>query len=95
MKKRRDYQYILCEIFEAPLENSRHKIRAKPLAGQWAGSEYRIECPLSIRNDEQRGRILSLRREIQGRLRGATAVYVIPLAAGQSLGTGGVCLSIR
>lgn len=55
MRTRPDYRYIVCEIFEAPSENSRHKIRARPLAGQWAGPEYRIECPLNIRNPENVG----------------------------------------
>jgi hypothetical protein len=55
MKNHRNYRYIVCEILEAPTENSRHKIRAKPLAGQCAGPEYRIECPLGIRNHENVG----------------------------------------
>lgn len=55
MKNRRDYRYIVCEIFEAPNENSRHKIRARPLAGQWAGPMYRIECPLGIRTPDNVG----------------------------------------
>ena len=50
-----DYRYIVCEVFDAPHENSRHKIRAKPLPGQWAGPQYRIECPLSIRNPHNVG----------------------------------------
>jgi hypothetical protein len=51
------YRYIVCEVFDAPYENSRHRIRARPLPGQWAGPEYRIECPLSIRNRENIGEL--------------------------------------
>jgi hypothetical protein len=51
------YRYIVCVIFDAPNENSRHKIRAKPLPGQWAGPEYRIECPLNIREPENIGEL--------------------------------------
>src|SRR5258706_12004497 len=44
-----EYRYIVVEVIDAPHENSRHKIRARPLPGQWASPEYRIECPLDIR----------------------------------------------
>jgi hypothetical protein len=44
-----EYLYIVAEIFDAPHEKSRHKIRARPLPGQWASPEYRIECSLDIR----------------------------------------------
>jgi hypothetical protein len=49
------YRYIVAEIINAPGENSRHKIRARPLPGQWAGPEYRIECPTNIRKSENIG----------------------------------------
>ena len=52
-----EYRYIVAEIIDAPYENSRHKIRARPLPGQWAGPEYRIECPLSIRKAQNIGQL--------------------------------------
>lgn len=45
-----EYRYIIAEVIHAPHENSRHKVRVRPLPGQWAGLEYRIECPLDIRH---------------------------------------------
>lgn len=52
-----EYRHIICEVFHAPYENSRHNIRARPLPGQWAGPEYRLECPLNFRNRENIGEL--------------------------------------
>lgn len=52
-----EYRYIIVEVFSAPYENSRHKIRARPIPGQWAGPEIRIECPTSIRHAQNIGEL--------------------------------------
>jgi hypothetical protein len=52
-----EYRYIVAEVIAAPHENSRHKIRARPLPGQWASPEYRIECPLDIRKPKNVGHL--------------------------------------
>ena len=52
-----EYRQIIAEIIYAPHENSRHKIRARPLAGQWAGPQYRIECSLDIRHKRNVGEL--------------------------------------
>lgn len=57
MAHEREYRYIIVEVFAAPNENSRHKIRARPIPGQWAGPEIRIECPTSIRYPENVGEL--------------------------------------
>jgi len=51
------YRHIVAEIISSPYENSRHKVRARPLPGQWAGPEFRIECPTDIRHNENIGQI--------------------------------------
>lgn len=52
-----DYRYIIAEVIDAPHENSRHKIRARPVPGQWASADCRIECPLDIRKPENIGQL--------------------------------------
>jgi len=55
-----EYRYIVVEVIAAPYESSRHKIRARPLPGQWASPAYRIECPLDIRKPENVGQFYRL-----------------------------------
>ena len=59
------YQYIVAEIIDSPDENSRHKIRAKPLPGQWAGPELRIECPTRIRYKSNIGQLYKFRAKFK------------------------------
>ena len=47
-----EYRYVIIEVIDAPLEASRHRIRAKPLAGQGYDEDIRMECPTSIRHEE-------------------------------------------
>jgi hypothetical protein len=51
------YRYIIAEVINASHENSRHKIRARPLPGQWASPACRIECPLHIRRADNVGQL--------------------------------------
>ncbi len=50
-----DYRYVIIEVIYAPSEASRHKIRAKPLADQGYDEDIRMECPTSIRHEENIG----------------------------------------
>lgn len=50
-----EYRYVIIEVIHAPHEASRHKIRAKPLAGQGYDENIRMECPTSIRDEENVG----------------------------------------
>ena len=59
------YRYIVVEVISAPSENSRHKVRARPLPGQWAGPELRLECPTSMRGPENVGRLFKVWAKIK------------------------------
>ena len=52
-----EYRYIIAEVIYAPHEKSERSIRARPLPKQWAGPEYRIECPTEIRKMKNVGEL--------------------------------------
>ncbi len=49
MKNITEYRYIIVELFDGTRENSRHKIRARPLPNQWASPAVRVEFPSGFR----------------------------------------------
>lgn len=65
MSDNNPYRYIVAELFSASREKSRHKIRARPLSGQWASSDYRIECPLGIRKVENVGQLFKFKAKFK------------------------------
>lgn len=60
-----EYRCIIVEVISAPHENSRHKIRARPLPGQWASTDLRMECPTSIRKPHNIGQLYKVCAKIK------------------------------
>ena len=53
-----EYRYIIAEVIDAPDETNRHpRIRAKPLPGQWASPDCRIDCPAELRDASNVGQL--------------------------------------
>ena len=59
------YRYVIVEVISAPYENSRRKIRARPLPGQWASTALRMECPTSIRKPHNIGQLYKVRAKLK------------------------------
>jgi len=59
------YRNIIVEVISAAHENSRHKIRARPLQGQWASIDLRMECPTSIRKPHNIGQLYKVSAKLK------------------------------
>jgi hypothetical protein len=59
------YRYVLIQTYGATAEQSKHQLRARPLAGQGLDTTMRVECSAKMREEHPEGTIFKVVAKIK------------------------------